>query len=224
MNKVLVVVAHADDEVLGCGGTIARLCSEGKSVHVVYMTDGVGARGVGAGTVAAIQARSSARDNALAILGVSNWSAFQFPDNQMDNVSLLSVVQALEPIVQSVKPDTVLTHHYGDLNVDHQMTHQAVMTACRPLPDMSVKQILVFEVMSSTEWSSPRCNPFIPDTYVDISHHIDAKCDALRAYQLEMRPEPHSRSNTHIVQLTRHRGSCVGVSAAEAFVTIRSII
>jgi LmbE family N-acetylglucosaminyl deacetylase len=219
--EVLVIAAHADDEVLGCGGTIARHAALGDKVHVVFMADGVGARGIDEGT--ALIRRNKARDNALDILGVSNCYSLDLPDNRMDGVSLLDIVQALESIIQRVQPATIYTHHYGDLNVDHRITHQAVITACRPQPGSSVKEILTFEVMSSTEWNSPGGDPFLPNLFVDISDFLAIKLQALEAYELEMRPSPHSRSIEHLEYLARHRGNSMGMNAAEAFMVMRSL-
>ena len=141
----------------------------------------------------------------------------------MDSVPMLGVVQALEPIVRKIQPERVYTHHHGDLNVDHRVTHQAVLTACRPLPGSSVREILAFEVISSTEWATPGLAPFIPHALVDISAYLPKKLEALAAYELEMRPAPHSRSVEHIEALARHRGNSVGVEAAEGFEVVRMI-
>lgn len=220
MNKtVLVVVAHADDEVLGCGGTIARHVSEGDAVHVVYMADGVGARG--GDFQGQITKRNDARDHALDVLGVTGWNSLGFPDNRMDSVPLLDVVQALEAIVARVLPSTIYTHHYGDLNVDHRVTHQAVMTSCRPMPGCVVREIFTFEVMSNTEWASPGQAPFTPNAFVDITKYLNVKKEALAAYELEMRSAPHSRSVDHIRNLVMHHGNSVGIEAAEAFMVMR---
>lgn len=220
-KSVLVVAAHADDEVLGCGGTIARHVAEGDVVHVVFMADGVGSRGAGESNQH--QRRNLARDEALQILGVSECNALDFPDNRMDSVPLLYVVQALEPIIEQVQPTRVYTHHHGDLNVDHRVTNQAVLTACRPMPGSSVREILTFEVMSSTEWATPSVAPFVPNTFVDISNYLPKKLGALAAYDIEMRPVPHSRSIAHVEALARHRGNCVGLEVAEAFEVVRIV-
>lgn len=220
-RSILIVVAHADDEVLGCGGTIARHVAEGDSVHVIFMADGVSSRG--SEQSADLIRRNQARDAALKILGVTEWHALDFPDNRMDSVPLLDVVQVLEHIVRKIQPERVYTHHHGDLNVDHRVTHQAVLTACRPLPGSSVREILAFEVMSSTEWTTPGLAPFIPHAFVDISDHLPKKLKALAAYELEMRPAPHSRSIGHIEALARHRGNSVGVEAAEGFEVVRVV-
>jgi len=220
-RSLLVVVAHADDEALGCGGTIARHVVEGDAVCVVFMTDGVGSRGLDRSDE--LQCRNQARDLALRALGVTHWHALDFPDNRMDSVPLLDVVQALEPIIEQVQPTRVYTHHHGDLNVDHRITHQAVMTACRPLPGSSVREIMTFEVLSSTEWATPGVAPFVPNAFVDISNYLPKKLQALAAYDMEMRPAPHSRSVSHVEALARHRGNCVGLEAAEGFELVRVV-
>jgi len=218
-KSVLVVAAHPDDEVLGCGGTIARHVAEGDLVHVVFMADGVQSRRMDGSEE--LQLRNQARDEALKILGVSECNVLDFPDNRMDSLPLLDVVQALEPIIKQVQPSRVYTHHHGDLNVDHRVTHQAVITACRPVPGSSVREILTFEVMSSTEWATPGVAPFVPNAFVDISDYLPKKLEALAAYDMEMRPAPHSRCVTNIEALARHRGNCVGVEVAEAFEVMR---
>lgn len=221
-KSVLVVAAHADDEVLGCGGTIARHVAEGDEVHVVFMADGVSSRGVDVSKQH--QRRNLSRDEALQTLGVLECNALDFPDNRMDSVPLLDVVKALESIIDQVQPTRVYTHHHGDLNVDHRVTHQAVLTACRPMPGSSVREILAFEVMSSTEWATPGVAPFVPNAFVDISDYLPKKLAALAAYDIEMRPVPHSRSVAHVEALARHRGNCVGLEAAEAFEIVRLVV
>jgi len=220
-KTVLVVVAHPDDEVLGCGGTIAKHVAKGDQVHIVFMADGVGSRGSDGSEE--YQRRNLARDEALAILGVSRHHTLDFPDNRMDSLPLLDVVQALELIIEQVQPTRVYTHHHGDLNVDHRVTHQTVMTACRPVPGNSVREILTFEVMSSTEWATPGFATFVPNAFVDISDYVQKKLEALAAYEMEIRPTPHSRSIAHLEALAKHRGHCVGVEAAEAFEVVRLV-
>lgn len=220
MSKViLVVAAHADDEVLGCGGTIARHVADGDFVHIIFMADGVSSRKDSSSKQ--FLARNKARIEAMNVLGVEKWYSLNFPDNRMDSLPLLDVVQALEAVIEQVQPVRIYTHHHGDLNVDHRVTHQAVMTACRPFPGSSVRELLTFEVMSSTEWATPALAPFVPNTFLDISNYLPKKLRALDAYDLEMRLVPHSRSVAHIKALAEHRGNCVGFMAAEAFELVR---
>lgn len=218
-RSIVVVAAHSDDEALGCGGTISRHAAAGDAVHLVFLADGVtsrtGTSGVG------LPEREAAAAQAHKCLGVRSVSYLGFPDNRLDSVPLLEIVQRLEEVLAPLAPEVVYTHHHGDLNVDHRITHEAVMTACRPLPGATVREIYAFEVMSSTEWGGPGVVPFVPQLSVDITPHLDTKLAALAAYQLEMRPAPHSRSIEHIRALALHRGHSVGVHAAEAFMVVR---
>jgi LmbE family N-acetylglucosaminyl deacetylase len=216
---VLVVAAHPDDEVLGCGGAIARHVDEGDAAHVVFMSDGVSSRDVDCEQ--AMEERNIAQTRALQVLGVSSSSSLGFRDNRMDAIPLLDVVQPLEAVIREISPCTIYTHHFGDLNIDHRVTHQAVLTACRPLPGSGIHEILTFEVMSSTEWAGPGHLPFQPNVFVDISQHWPKKLRALDAYASEIRAVPHSRSIDHLDALARHRGACVGVERAEGFGLVR---
>lgn len=222
MRNTLVVAAHPDDEALGCGGTIASLVAAGNHVHVVFLTDGVGARATKASSPEANRRREAAVA-AGRILGVSSAVHLDFPDNRLDTVALIDVVQAVERIVRDIRPDTIYTHHADDLNIDHRVCHQAVLTACRPQPGHMVKAIFGFEIASSTEWafSSPA---FDPRYFVDITDHLDTKLESLAAYQDEMRPAPHPRSAASIDALAHWRGATVGYEAAEAFSVVRQIV
>ena len=221
MSTVLVVAAHTDDEALGCGGTIARHVAEGDTVYAVFMADGVTSR-EGADQTD-LESRNVAAENARAILGIKENFYLGLPDNRLDSLPLIEVVQRLEPIIRKLQPNIIYTHHHGDLNIDHRITHQAVLTACRPMPGSRLQAIYAFEIMSSTEWATPIVEPFVPNHYVDISNQIINKMDALRAYELEMRDAPHSRSIEHLTHLAHHRGHTVGLTVAEAFVVIRTI-
>jgi len=214
MSNVLVVAAHADDESLGCGGAIARHVSKGDSVTVMFMTDGVSSRDTNSDY---ITLRESASSQAMAILGVSDIRQSNFPDNKMDSITLLDVVKDIEVVINDIKPEIVYTHFAHDLNVDHRVTHSAVMTACRPQSWSSIKKILSFEVLSSTEWNSPTAIQFIPNYFVDISDFWEQKLEALKCYHEEMRVFPHSRSYECVEALAVLRGATNGLFKAEAF-------
>ncbi len=218
-NKILVIVAHADDEAIGCGGTIARHTAQGDSVELLILADGVTSRSDS--DSADLTKRQAASELALKVLGIRQSTCLGFSDNSLDSVPLLQVVHKIEPVIRRIEPDIVYTHHIGDLNIDHRIAHQATMTVCRPLPGQSVREVLTFEVVSSTEWNSPFLHPFVPQMFIDITDHLDTKMKALEAYDLEMREAPHSRSIEHIRSLAIHRGHSAGVGAAEAFMVMR---
>jgi LmbE family N-acetylglucosaminyl deacetylase len=224
-RTVLVVAAHADDEALGCGGTIARLARAGSAVHVAFLADGVSSRpDEPARQAEALRSRRAAAEKACGILGVADMTYGVFPDNRMDSVPLLSVVQAIELLLARLRPETVITHHAGDLNVDHRRVHEAVAVACRPLPGASVRTLLAFEVASSTEWQPAGSGPaFAPNWFSDITATLDVKLAALDAYGAELRPWPHARSRAAVEHLARWRGATVGVAAAEAFMLGRHV-
>jgi LmbE family N-acetylglucosaminyl deacetylase len=221
-RRVLVIAAHADDEALGCGGTLALHASRGDEVRALFMTDGVGARA--AAEDAAARQRREAASAALACVGVRDATFLALPDNQMDGLSLLEIVRQVEPVIAAFRPDVVYTHHFADLNVDHRLAHQATMTALRPQPGALAPTILCFEVPSSTEWQTPSAQTaFIPNWFQDISGTFDRKIAALKFYAEEMRAWPHSRSIEAVTHLARWRGASVGVEAAEAFMLARHI-
>jgi len=218
-NKILVVAAHSDDEVLGCGGTIAKHIHNGDSVTVMFMTDGVSSRKLSSDS----EGRVDASKHAMDVLGVNDIRQVNFPDNKMDSVPLLNIVKEIETVINELEPNIIYTHFAHDLNIDHQVTHSAVMTACRPQAWSSVKKILSFEVLSSTEWNSPSRSAFTPHYIVDISLYWELKLSALKCYDQEMREFPHSRSYKTLEALATLRGSTNGVAMAEAFYVERII-
>lgn len=219
-KTVLVVAAHSDDEALGCGGTIAKHAAAGDEVHVLFLTDGVGARGDD--DKVAIDERESTAQTAAKILGIHSVTQLDFPDNRIDSVPLLEVVQKVETMALRLQPNIVYTHNRSDLNVDHRLCHQAVLTAFRPMPETQTREILCFEVLSSTEWAFDTSSVFKPRVYVDITTTLETKIKALEAYTSEMRSFPHARSIDAVRALAMYRGASVGCSACEAFELVRS--
>ena len=225
---VLVVGAHPDDEVLGCGGTIARLVREGSEVHVLLLADGETSRRTTSGRVLTqpwVTGRNEACEAARAVLGYATVESLGLPDQRLDSLDLLDVVQGVEAVIERRRPALVFAHNMGDVNLDHRVVHDAVVTACRPQPGHSVRQLLFFEVPSSTEWRPPgSAPPFSPNWFVDISTTLVVKKRALEAYGRELRAFPHSRSLEAIEALAKWRGASVGVSAAEAFMLGRTVL
>lgn len=217
----LAVAAHPDDEVLGCGGTLAKLRSAGWQTHVLLLGEGITARD----EARTVEARRSELDELNAavskahqILDTTSVTRATLPDNRLDGIELLEVVKLVERAVRKLQPTRIYTHHYGDVNVDHRVVHEAVQAAARPQPGSATKELFFFEVPSSTEWrSSANSLGFAPAAFTDISQHLEAKQLALDCYSAEMRAWPHPRSREGVAALAAWRGATVGVAAAEAF-------
>lgn len=225
-SKVLIVVAHPDDEVLGCGGTIVKHTQQGDEVCTLILAEGLTSRDnkrMPEKHTDTLKCLADAAHKANKILGVTSLSLHQFPDNRMDSVDLLDIVKVVEDFILQIKPDIIYTHHYGDLNIDHRITNKAVVTACRPTPSFFVQTVLFFEVPSSTEWQTDTQKAFVPNWFVDISNTWGLKLKALESYSIEMRDWPHARSVKAVEHLARWRGASVGLEAAEAFMLGRQI-
>jgi len=225
-ERILIVAAHPDDEVFGLGGTIARLAGEGHAIHVLILADGESSRfdSTLPREHDLNRARMSAAETARSILGYQSLEVERFPDNRLDSVDLLEIVKIVEGAFFDFRPSRVFTHHRGDVNIDHQLAHEAVLAACRPQPDNTLKELIFFEVPSSTEWRPPGSSiHFAPNLFIDISDTLQIKLEALQAYQNELRPFPHPRSLEAVEALARWRGASAGLRAAEAFFTGRKI-
>ena len=227
-KSILILAAHPDDEVLGIGGTIARHAALGDSVHIVIAAEGATSRDA----VRDIQSRQaeldelqSASRKAAAELGAMSVRFLGFPDNRCDSIDRLDLAKALEGVVSELQPHTIYVHHCGDVNIDHRRLHEAAFTACRPQPGHSVKRILSFETVSSTEWTPPGSHaPFLPNVFIDIEDYWPQKRTALEVYQQEMHAWPHVRSIAAVEHLGRWRGASVGVGMAEAFMLLREVV
>lgn len=224
--RVLVIAAHPDDEVLGCGATAARLVLEGHDVHFAILGEGMSSRhsdrtDADSSQLAVLHRQAHA---AAAKVGVKNLSLQKLPDNRLDTVPLLEVVKVIEDLVERTGPDVIYTHHGGDLNVDHGVIHRAVLTATRPIAGQNVRDIYAFEIPSSTEWAFQRVNsPFRPNVFIDVTHTLAAKIAAMECYETEVRKFPHPRSPEALRAIAMRWGSVAGCGAAEAFELVRSI-
>jgi LmbE family N-acetylglucosaminyl deacetylase len=226
-KRVLVVAAHPDDEVLGCGGTIAWHANSGDLVQVLIVAEGSTSRQQKRDRLKVqdeLSALAKAAQVAGSILGAAGVELLDLPDNRLDSLDRLDLFKRIEECVERHQPECVYVHHAGDVNVDHRRLHEAVVTACRPAPGHVVKSLLSFEVASSTEWQPPgSASAFQPNWFVDISDQWERKREALVTYSSEMRDWPHARSLEAIEHLARWRGAQVGVEAAEAFCLLRNI-
>jgi len=223
---VLVIAAHPDDEVLGCAGTLVRHTRTGDQVHIAFLTDGVSSRGREQMALGPeILRRRASASKAASIIGAKPPHFLDFPDQRLDSIPLIEIVQSIERLAGPLQPEMIYTHSVDDLNIDHRLACAAVLTAFRPTPNQSVSAIYGFEVLSSTEWNFGRPNAeFRPARYVCISDVLKQKISALEAYDEEMRQFPHPRSYDAVRALAALRGSTVGVKAAEAFSVLREVV
>jgi len=225
-NRVLIVAAHPDDEVLGCGGAIARHIDSGDIVKILIIADGVSSRNYTdvKEKKHAEKYRYIAANNAAMILGSLPPKFLSLPDNKLDSIPLLNIVKEIETIINEFLPTIIYTHHGGDLNIDHAITYRAVMTAARPLPGSNILEIYGFEIPSSTEWGNFTHDlPFHPVHYIEISEQLQRKQQALACYDEELRMFPHPRSLKAIEVLSQFRGVQSGMMAAEAFSVLRQL-
>lgn len=214
--NILVVAAHPDDEILGVGGALAKHTSKGDKVSVLILAEGLTSRG---GTVSAdeVEKLKQISIKANSVLGIASVSFAGLSDNRMDSYDLLDVVKIVEEKIEQLKPEIIYTHFPNDLNVDHRIAAEAVVTATRTQPGCVVQEVLFFETVSSTHWETPSNEVFRAQVFIDITDHLSKKIEALKVYECEMRSWPHARSLEAVEYLAKWRGSLAGKEAAEAF-------
>jgi len=187
-KRIMLVVAHPDDELLGLGASMNRLIRDfGAIVHVVILGEGITSRADKRDIQAFKEELEVHRSNIMAAannIGFQSNSIYDFPDNRFDTVALLDIIKVVEKEKKSFSPEIIFTHHGGDVNIDHQRTFEAVITACRPMQDEVTKLIFTFETPSGTEWrasSDPR--NFIPNFFLSVSEsNINAKIKGMECY------------------------------------------
>ena len=217
-KNILIVAAHPDDEVLGCGATIARLVSEGNSAFCLLLNKGR-SKQTSHNNKANLLAQKEAQQASRA-LGISKVFFLDLPDQKYDTVPLLDIVQKIEKVKKAINPDIVFTHHPSDLNLDHKITSRAVLTAFRPLKGEKAKKIYGFDVQESSRWLE---NGFVPNVFFDVSVSFSKKINALKAYKSESREYPHPRSPEAIATIAKYWGIVSGQDKSEAFVLLRHL-
>lgn len=228
-KKVMIVAAHPDDELLGLGATMNRLIEEENIItHVVILGEGITSRSENRNLEKWKKELDIHRKNiksAQNAIGYHSISIYDFPDNRFDTVAMLDIIKIIEKEKSAFEPNIIFTHHGGDLNIDHQRTFDAVMTACRPLEDEKVKTIITFETPSGTEWrASSDPKNFIPNLFFSVKKkNMNAKIEGMESYEFEKRPFPHPRSAKALEIQAQRWGIAIGVNYAEAFQIIRSI-
>lgn len=224
--NILVIAAHPDDEVLGCGGTMAKLADLGHNVHILILGEGVTSRYENPAD-AKPEELEQLHDQAKKVgmsLGAKEVLLAKLPDNRFDTVPMLDIVKIIEEQVKRIKPEVVYTQHGGDLNIDHLCTFRAVLTATRPMVGSPIKKVLAYRVASSTEWSFEQFEPtFKASVFFDISKTLDKKIAAMEMYEGEARTFPHPRSPKALEAEAKYFGSISGLSAAEPFSIVYQI-
>jgi len=220
-STVLVIASHPDDEVLGCGGVMARHADAGDDVHVLIVTRGIPelfAPGV-------IEETRGELAQAHAVLGVRSVRFLDFPAPKLDVVPLYQVAEAIGQVVRELRPEIIYCPHQGDLHGDHKAVFWATLVAARPVNRNRVYRLLCYETLSETEWAAPLAgDAFVPTVFTDITATLARKLRACRCYRSQMKPFPNSRSLRAVAALARFRGATAGLRAAESFVLIRDIV
>jgi LmbE family N-acetylglucosaminyl deacetylase len=217
--NVLIVVAHPDDEVLGCGMAGASLASRGHKVRACFLVGQAEARG----GLPSDGGLSTDLAKAQSILGFGAPVLGSFPNIRLNTVPHLELVQFVEKALLETEADLVFTHHPADVNDDHLHTSRACQAAIRLFqrrPGVKRARLYFAEILSSTDWALPGGTPqFAPDTFIDGKGFLDRKIEALRAYRGVMRDPPHPRSEQVVRALAHYRGGQCGFLEAEAFQT-----
>lgn len=216
-KKILIVVAHPDDEILGMGASIAKFIDDNNQIFLLIMSHGVESRDYPREKP---EQRLEAARSASRYLGVQELEILNFKDNQFDIHSELIINKTISEFVENRQPDYIFTHSACDLNVDHQLVAKACLVASRPKTDSSVKGVFSFEILSSTNWNFGN-TLFEPNFFIDVSQYVDKKIEALKFYEAEMDSFPNSRSILGVKALLTYRGTSVGSEAAEAFQILR---
>ena len=218
--RVVVVAPHPDDEVLGCGGVMARHVERGDKVQCVVVTRG-SAELYTEEAVATVRAELRA---AHAVLGVNDVRFLNFPAPQLDTIPKHVLADAIRTSLYEFEAETVYLPHVGDIHHDHREIYHAVLVASRPHPECPIRRLLCYETLSETEWSPPTAGEvFTPNVFIDIEAQLRKKLDAMACYRSQLKEPPFSRSLTAIESLARLRGMTVGLHAAEAFQLVRDV-
>jgi LmbE family N-acetylglucosaminyl deacetylase len=216
----LIIAAHPDDEILGCGGAINKFKKNGTDSFVLILTDG------GKGRYSKRLTLRLRKDavKANVIVGTKELFFANLPNQQLDAIPITKIIEVIERYIEKLDINCIFTHHCGDLNKDHRLAYEATVTAARPLPGQKVKEIYTYFVASSTEWNYLRKSDiFLPNYFLDIKNEINTKLQAFKCYHREIRKYPHPRSIEALKCFSQFWGICAGLEYAEPFRLIRRI-
>ena len=226
MKKVLVIAAHPDDEVLGMGGTVAKLAAEGVECHLLIVTDGSSSQYRESDDLQKIiEDKKQETKRCADILGFKSIIYGELPDMKLDCTPHIDINQVIERVIDELQPDTVYTHFWGDVNADHQNVYKSTLVAVRPVMGQVVKDLFCYSVPSSTEWTPNKEDTmFMPNVFVDITDYAELKYEAFAQYATERRGYPRPRSVQYLREADKAAGLRVGLLAAEEFVLLRKLV
>ena len=226
MKNILVIAAHPDDEVLGMGGTIAKLVKEGCVVDVLIVTDGSSSQYRDLNNLSEIiEAKKLETRNCADLLGIRNIYYGGLPDMKLDCTPHIDINKTIENVIDKVQPDTIFTHFWGDVNLDHQNVYKSTLVTVRPVLGQVVRNLYCYRVPSSTEWTPNKEDTmFMPNYFVDIEMYAEQKYKAFACYSTELRDYPHPRSVQYLRESDKAAGLRVGMLAAEEFVMLRKLV
>ncbi|MHA7865524.1 PIG-L deacetylase family protein [Flagellimonas marinaquae] len=222
-KNILIVAPHCDDEVLGCGGIMAKYAAENHPVYVAIVTNGH----LGAPELFKKEGTEKVRSEALKahkLLGVKETFFLDFPAPRLDSIASYKLSIAIEKVIRENRITDLYIPHRGDLHKDHRITYESCLVAARPINENPVERIYAYETLSETEWAAPFPDEaFIPTHFVDISRFINTKLDSFRCFTTQIKAFPHPRSIESIENLSKMRGASVNIARAEAFMVVRQI-
>jgi LmbE family N-acetylglucosaminyl deacetylase len=221
LGRTLVMAPHPDDEILGAGGTIARLAAEGEEVFIAVVTEG--REPAFSPSMVATVRKEAIRAHLL--LGVKETYWLAQPAAALSETPHAKLNAAIFDIVRKVSPQTLIVPFVGDIHMDHQLTFMSSLVAARPHQIPFPKVVLAYETLSETNWNAPYITPsFVPNVFVDIGEFVSKKMEAMRLFSSQLREFPHERSIEALSALAVLRGATVSCRGAEAFVLVRHVM
>ena len=224
--NILAVVAHPDDEILGCGATFRKLADAGHNVFTCVLCSTVTER---SGRPPLDRLKQIAK-KASQMVGITDSIEFEFPNIRFNTVPHIEMVRAIEQAIVKFKPSWIFAHHPGDINIDHRVAYEATMSAAMlpqrlssDLPPTMIEKVFLFEILSSTDWAPPLGEAFRPNSFFNVGKTFETKMKALDSFEGALKPAPHSRSRENVRRLGEMRGAQIGIDFAEAFCLIRDI-
>jgi len=218
MKKILIIAPHPDDEVLGCGGTIAKYRKKGDEVYLCIVTKAY----TPDWSEEFLKNRPKEIEESSRILGIKKTFFLDFPTVKLDTVPQKELNESILKVIKQINPQILYLPHIGDIHKDHRLVFEASLSMVRPSNNTSVKKIISYETLSETD-QSKGLKEFTPNIYEDITNEFKTKIKAMKAYKSELKKYPHPRSLEMIEVLAKKRGSEAGIKFAEAFMLIREI-